>query len=227
MHTRFAALLAVLAASSLAAADLNLAVVDMEQLVQRHPNTASDKKLLEQTLQEYSEQKETLQSLAETARKAYEAAAKEAQNPALSDKAKQRQEEDAQRKREAAVRADREYSETVRNLQRQLTDQEMRMLKRTYAEIQGVIAAHAKENGLSLVMELPGRKLGNASGVVYSEASLDITTAILTRMGISPEAPAADEDEAAPAIGAKRAPGAKPSAAPAAPPAAAAPEAQP
>lgn len=205
MHTRLVALLAVLAASSLAAADLKLAVVDMEQLVQRHPNTTSDKKLLEQTLQEYSEQKETLQSLADSARKAYEGAAKEAQNPALSDKAKQRQEEDAQRKREVAVRAEREYSETVRNLQRQLTDQEMRMLKRTYAEIQGVIAAHAREHGLDLVMELPGRKLGNPSGVVYSHESLNITAAILKRMGIAPEAPmAADEDEAAaPAADAK------------------------
>jgi Skp family chaperone for outer membrane proteins len=188
---------ALFLAVSASAADQPVAVVDMERLVRLHPNTASDKKLLEQTLKDFTEQKDALQRDAEATRKAYEAAVKEAQNPALSDKARQRQEEDAQRKREAALKAERDYAETVRSLQRQLAEQELRMLRRTRDAIAESVAAVARERRLSLVLELPGRKLGNASGVAYSEPSLDITAAVMQRLGIQPGAMPEDDDEPA------------------------------
>lgn len=169
------------------AAELKVGVIDIEELVRLHPNTAGDKKLLEQTLKDYGERRERLQTQAEDARKAFEAAVKEAQNPALGEKARQRLEEEAMKKRETAVSTDREYTETVRRLQRDLTDQEVRMLKRTTAEIEQVVGAYSREQGLQLVLQLPGRKLGASSGVVFAEPGLDITAAIMQRMGIKPD----------------------------------------
>ena len=170
-----------------------IAVVDLEDLVRLHPNTTADKKLLEQTLKEYSGQKEQLQDRVEATRKAFEAAVKEVQNPALSEKAKKRAEEDAMEKRGEALEAEREYSETVRALQRQLTEQEIRMLKRTTAEIEAAVAAYAKAKQVDLVQQLPGEKLGAASGVMYANPALNITTNIMNLMGIRPAPPKADE----------------------------------
>ncbi|MDD5707501.1 MAG: OmpH family outer membrane protein [Kiritimatiellae bacterium] len=192
------ALVFVLLGSMAVAAGPTIAVIDLEDLVRLHPNTASDKKLLEQTLKEFTAQKEQLQEQLQNTRKAYEAAAKEADNPALGEKARQKLSEEASRKRGEAVAAEREYSETVRSLQRQLTDQEVRMLKRTTGEIEDVVAAYAKTNGLQLVLQLPGRKMGTVSGVLYADDALDITPAIMRQMGIKPqpEEPAQEDDEA-------------------------------
>lgn len=170
-----------------------IAVVDLEELVRYHPNTASDKKLLEQTLKEFTGQKEQLQDQFQGRRKAYEAAIKDVQNPALSEKARKKAEEEALEKRGAMVEAERELSETVRSLQRQLTEQEVRMLKRTTGEIEEAIAAYAKAKKLDLVLQLPGEKLGAMSGVLYSTPAMNITTNIMKLMGIRPEPP---KDEA-------------------------------
>ncbi|MGI6098295.1 MAG: OmpH family outer membrane protein [Lentisphaerae bacterium] len=165
-----------------------IAVVDLEELVSLHPNTAADKKLLEQTLKEFTAEKEELKERFEKARDAFEEAVKEVQNPALSEKAKKKAEDEALKRRTAALNAEREMSERVRALQRQLTEQEVRMLKRTASEIEDAIAGYARAKKIDLVLQLPGEKLGAVSGVLYAAPPLNITTNIMTLLGIRPEA---------------------------------------
>lgn len=165
-----------------------IAVVDLEELVSLHPNTAADKKLLEQTLKEFTAEKEELKERFEKARDAFEEAVKEVQNPALSEKAKKKAEDEALKRRTAALNAEREMSERVRALQRQLTEQEVRMLKRTASEIEDAIAGYARAKKIDLVLQLPGEKLGAVSGVLYAAPPLNITTNIMTLLGIWPEA---------------------------------------
>lgn len=165
-----------------------IAVVDLEELVSLHPNTAADKKLLEQTLKEFTAEKDELRERFEKARDAFEEAVKEVQNPALSEKAKRKAEDEALRRRTAALNAEREMSERVRALQRQLTEQEVRMLKRTASEIEDAVAGYARARKIDLVLQLPGEKLGAVSGVLYAAPPLNITTNIMTLLGIRPEA---------------------------------------
>ena len=165
-----------------------IAVVDLEELVSLHPNTAADKKLLEQTLKEFTAEKDELRERFEKARDAFEDAVKEVQNPALSEKAKRKAEDEALKRRTAALNAEREMSERVRALQRQLTEQEVRMLKRTASEIEDAIAGYARAKKIDLVLQLPGEKLGAVSGVLYAAPPLNITTNIMTLLGIRPEA---------------------------------------
>jgi len=167
-----------------------IAVVDLEELVSLHPNTAADKKLLEQTLKEFTAEKEELKERFEKARDAFEEAVKEVQNPALSEKAKKKAEDEALKRRTAALNAEREMSERVRALQRQLTEQEVRMLKRTASEIEDAIAGYARAKKIDLVLQLPGEKLGAVSGVLYAAPPMNITTNIMKLMGIRPEAAA-------------------------------------
>lgn len=165
-----------------------IAVVDLEELVSLHPNTAADKKLLEQTLKEFTAEKDELRERFEKARDAFEDAVKEVQNPALSEKAKRKAEDEALKRRTAALNAEREMSERVRTLQRQLTEQEVRMLKRTASEIEDAVAGYARARKIDLVLQLPGEKLGAVSGVLYAAPPLNITTNIMTLLGIRPEA---------------------------------------
>jgi Skp family chaperone for outer membrane proteins len=198
MRKLLVALFVVPLASLTWAAGPSIAVIDLEELVRLHPNTAADKKLLEQTLKEYSAQKDQLQAQVESTRAAFTSAAKEAQNPALNEKAKSKLEEEALAKRNAALDAERAYTETVRSLQRQLTEEEVRMLRRTTKEIEAEVAAYAKAKGLQLVLQLPGRKMNVASGVVYADEPLDITSAIMKQMGIKPDEAAAAREADAP-----------------------------
>ena len=122
-------LAAVLAATILlpAFAETKIATIDIEKIVRLHPNTASDKKLLQKTLQDYQAEAEALESAALAARKAFDSAAENMRNPALGEKARKAAEDDAKQKYEAARAAERAFLEKKQGLQRSLTDQEVRM----------------------------------------------------------------------------------------------------
>ncbi len=177
-----------------------IAVIDLEKLIRLHPNTKEDKKKLEATLKDYTKQKEQLQAVAASTRKAFEAAVREVANPALSETAKQKAEAAALEKRQAALEADRNAAEKIRELQRELNKQELKMLKRTSDVIEREIAAYARDNGIDLVLQLPS-KLSAGSGVAYSAPDMDITGEIMKRLGIEETADDDDEtdDEAKPA----------------------------
>ena len=178
------------------AADLKIGVVDMEKLVKCHPNTEADRKLLEETAKEFGERRDALRAQVETAAKSFELAAREAKNAALSDKARQRLEEEAMQKREAAIEAEKNYSDAMRDMQRQLAENQSRMLKRTYIELQGAVAAFARENGYTFIAEAPtGDKANSPASVVYYDPSLDITQAIMDKLGL--KEPAEETPEAA------------------------------
>ena len=62
------------------------------------------------------------------------------------------------------------------------------------------VAAYARKNGLQLVLQLPGRKMGAASGVIFAADALDITSAIMKQMGIDPPPPEQDDAVQVPAV---------------------------
>ena len=190
----FLAAAMALSFTATAYAQQKIAVVDLEKLIRLHPNTAEDKKTLEETLKDFNKQKEQLQTLALSTRKALEAAVREATNPALSEAAKKRAEAAALEKRQAALEADRNATEKIRELQRELNKQEVKMLKRTSDEIEAKIAVYAHEKGIDLVLQLPSR-LSAGAGVVFSKPEMDITSAIMEILGI--EEPADEDAEAA------------------------------
>ena len=61
-----------------------MAIVDMEAVLARHPNTPNDKKLLEDTLAEFSKERDTLRETLNAKRADLEKQVKEAQNPMLA-----------------------------------------------------------------------------------------------------------------------------------------------
>ena len=194
LSIHFLAAILALSVTATAYAQQKIAVVDLEKLIRLHPNTAEDKKTLEATLKDFNKQKEQLQALAASTRKAFEEAAREATNPALSESARKKAETVAIDKRQAALEAARGAEDKIRELQRELNKQEVKMLKRTSDIIERAIAAYARGNGIDLVLQLPSR-LSAGTGVIYSKPEMDITVEIMKLLGI--EEPEEEDADAA------------------------------
>ena len=172
------------------AQSVTVAVVDLEELVRLHPNTVSDKKLLEQTLKEYKAEGDDLQQKLEKLQDEFEKARREAADPVLSDKARGVAEEQTLKKREALVMAERQARETMQMRQKQLSEQELRMLKRTTGEIREAVEKYAAANRILLVLP--------ATAVISRDKALDITDPIMKKLNIvrptTNDAPAAIKD---------------------------------
>lgn len=183
-------------------AQQKIAVVDLEKLVRYHPNTAGDKTLLEAKLKESSEEKDKLQEVMLATRKAFEEAARAASNPALSESARKTAEASAREKRQEALDAEKHAAERVRELQRELNEYEISMLKRTTEAIERAIAAYCKVNNIDLVLQLPSPKIGVVSSVLYAKQEFDITDDIMKIVGcVVPEDEEADDQKDAGAAG--------------------------
>ena len=166
-----------------ASAQQKIAVVDLEKIVRYHPNTAGDKSLLEAKLKKSSEEKDKLQELVLATRKAFEDAVKAASNPALSESARKTAEAVAKEKRQEAFDAERNAAERIRELQRELNEDEISMLKRTTDQIGRYISAYCKANNIDLVLQLPSPKMGIVSSVLYAKQEFDITDEIMKVVG--------------------------------------------
>jgi len=173
-----AVLLAFLTLASVASAQ-KYAVVEMEDLVRLHPNTSADKKLLESMVKDFEAERDKLRSRVKELGESFEKAAKEYDNPALSEKAKQKAREDATRRREVTIEADRDLQETVRRRQQELSDQEMRMLKRTTDALREEVTAYAKEKGYQAIFA--------ANVMPFYAKELDATDDVLKRLGVDPK----------------------------------------
>ena len=105
----------------------------------------------------------------------------------LSDKARGVAEEQTLKKREALVMAERQARETMQMRQKQLSEQELRMLKRTTGEIREVVEKYAADNRVLLVLP--------ATAVISRDKALDITDHIMKKLNIV--RPPKDKDPAA------------------------------
>ncbi len=173
-------LLSVLAALS---ASAQVVFVDMANLVQRHPRTATDKVELEKRFREMETEVEGLRTDLDKMNAEFETAVQEAQNPALSAKAKKTAEDTAKDKRERLVERDRQASSRINFLRTELSKQEEGYLNRTTSDIRGVIEIVAKKKGYKTVLP--------KTVAVYMEPGLDITAEIAKEMGLPDEVPVA------------------------------------
>jgi Skp family chaperone for outer membrane proteins len=176
--------LTLCAAALLRAQSVSVAVVDLEELIRLHPNTARDKKVLEQTLKDYKAEGEDLQRRIEALQEDFEKARKEAQDPALSDKARRVAEESAARKGEELSAASRQARDKMQLRQQMLSEQQMRMVRTTTEDIREAVGKYAAERKVLLVLP--------QAAVLYQDKALDITDAVMKRMNIQRPPPGAE-----------------------------------
>lgn len=195
-NTAMAALAAIALTAAGASAEVKLATIDIEKIVDLHPETKHNREILRDTVKDYQADLDALEGAVVAARKAAEAAIDESRNPALGEKARAKAEEEAKKKIDVATAAKREYDEKRIEHQRSLNEQEMRMLRLTVRQIEGEIAKYAKANGLTAVLPTSGSRIGIAPAAVWADESIDITKAIMDILGLKEEPEEKDEAEA-------------------------------
>lgn len=180
-----------------ATAETKIATIDIEKIVDLHPETKHNREILRDTVKDYQGELDSLEGAVIAARKAATAAIDESRNPALGDKARQQKEEEAAKKIEAARGMEREYAEKRSEHQKSLNETELRMLRLTVRQIEAEIRAYAQANGYTAVLPSSGSRLGIAPAVLWADDSIDITAAIMARLGLEDRKPEAEADEAA------------------------------
>lgn len=166
---------ALIALSTTVASAAGFAVIDMEAILEAHPNTPNDKRLLETTLEDYSAERDALRALLEEKQMALEKMVQNAQNPMLApakaaelkskcEKAFKELEEQRMKAEEQMQARSREFSELER-----------RLVKRSSEEVLEHVKAYAKSKGYDAVMY--------KNMVPYYNESLDITNEIIALCG--------------------------------------------
>lgn len=165
---------------SAAAVDVpEVVVVDMEVVLAHHPNTPNDKKLLEDTLAEFTQERDALRDAIKAKQADLEKQVKAAQNPMLAP-AKVEELRKACEAKYAEIQRDTDAAEQkMASRSRELSELEARLIKRTSQEIQAHIAAYAKEKGYRLVVY--------KNVVPYAAPELDITDLIIVLCGGRPD----------------------------------------
>lgn len=152
-----------------------IAVVDMEAILEAHPNTPNDKKLLETTLEEYSQERDTLRKVLEEKQVALEKMVKSAQNPMLAPAKAAELKKSCETAYQELEKARENAELQMQQRSRDLSELERRLIKRTSEEIVEHIKAYAKEQGFDAVVY--------KNVVPYVAAELDITQTIITLCG--------------------------------------------
>ncbi len=189
MNIKTLSVSAIITATLISAAFSDTATIDLEKIVRLHPNTTTDKAALEQKLKDYEAEALALENQAISAMNAFNEVAKQVQDraamAAMSDKKKTELEADAKVKYEVARDLQAKAVEKKRELQQDLTKQEVQLLQRTIKDIEQNVASYAKAHDIEMVLPMTGAKLGITPAVLWADPKLDITEAIMKQMNIT------------------------------------------
>ena len=170
--------LATLALATAAFAQ-SIAVVDMEAVLAKHPNTPNDKKLLESTLADYTKERDALRADLDQKQADIERQVRDAQNPMLAPAKAEELKRACQQAMAALEEAGRAAEAQMAERSRTLSEMERKLIKRSSEEIQAHIAAYAKEKGYDVVVY--------KNVVPYVNPKHDITDAIIVLCGGTPD----------------------------------------
>jgi Skp family chaperone for outer membrane proteins len=181
--TRHLLVPALLAWAGTGEAGGKIGVVDVARVMRAHPDTAEADALLEKQLREFELEQEELLRRGAALKEAYETARDEAADPALSDEGRARREDAALEKRRALRLFEKEYVDTVRERQKQLTDQEHRMRGRIIDKVEALVEAAARADGYALVLDAASRAMSGNRLVLFHSAPMEITDNVIARIG--------------------------------------------
>lgn len=168
--------LALLAAGAVSAGKLG--VVEMDILLRLHPNTVADEALMKEMVERLEAEQEKGKAQLKELNAAFEKAVEAYENPSLSDKQRAKAKADAQTRQRALIEADTEFRQKRAQRQRELAETESTMVKRTTDKLREIITAYAKDNGYDMIFA--------ANVLPYYSSAVDVTDAILVKMGIDP-----------------------------------------
>ncbi|MBO5647242.1 MAG: OmpH family outer membrane protein [Kiritimatiellae bacterium] len=180
-----ATLLILAAAVAASASAVKIGTVDMLLLVRNHATYESNKTLLLSTEKDYRKKLDEMKAELDAIQVEGHKVSDELRNPMLAPKAKAEAEKSLQSIQNRFLQKQQMMrNEAMRN-QQELSALEARLLKAQADDLKKTIAAFASANGYDIILD-------NAASI-YSKGSLDVTDAILKKMGVDPATARAKE----------------------------------
>ena len=173
-----AAVFGLCGALSLRAADMKIAVVDMEQALAAHPDTKDAEGLIQKQIEGFETERGDLMKKFEKMRKDFEDVRAESENKALSDEGRALKRKEAERKIEEMRDFDEQVRQTTSLRQKQIKDRKSRMRQRIVDDIKSVIREYSVKNGYALVLDA-GPVMDAFGVVVYNVAAMNITSSVM------------------------------------------------
>ncbi len=174
-------LVAALAATAMAFADLKIGTVDMMALVRNHSSYEPNRKLLAETEKDYTKKLDAIKAEADEIQEEGKNLADQLRNPLLAQAAQKKLEKDLVDIQAKFVNAQQRLRSEMMRSQQDLQDLENRLLKATTEDLHERIDAFAASEGYDLILDV--------TAAPFAKKDLDVTEAILATMGVSAAKP--------------------------------------
>lgn len=175
-------ILPLLAAGTLAAAELKIAVIDMDHTFQNYYRTKIVDAQLKQQKDVYTAHLSQLSESAQKLNQQFQELRDKSQNIALSETVRESNRLEAQKKY-AEFQAKRlEMENYVKNTGKSMSELENKQREDIVKEITREVKRRATLDGYNLVLDRSGKTTNNISAIVYYQESMDITEAVLREL---------------------------------------------
>jgi len=174
-----ALMLALTLSAGARAAELKIAVIDMEKTFQEYEKTKTIEIKLNQQMEIFKEYSNQLNQQYQNLRKQYESARDDSQNITYSSAERENKRLKAQQLYESLKLKDQEITIYKEGRKEQIRDMYAKLRGEVVDEIRKAVHNKAVLEGYTIVLDKSGESLNDVELVIYVQPGLDITDAII------------------------------------------------
>ena len=174
-----ALMLALSMTAGLRAAELKIAVIDMQKAFQEYEKTKTIEIKLNQQMEVFKEYSNQLNQQYQNLRKQYESARDDSQNITYSSAERENKRLKAQQLYESLKLKDQEISIYKEGRKEQIRDMYAKLRGEVVDEIRKAVHNKAVLEGYTIVLDQSGESLNDVGFVIYVQPGLDITDSII------------------------------------------------
>ena len=168
-----------LAAAGARAAELKIAVIDMQKAFQEYEKTKTIEIKLNQQMEVFKEYSNQLNQQYQNLRKQYESARDDSQNIAYSAAERENRRQKAQQLYESLKLKEQEMTSYTESRKTQIRDMYTTLRGEVVDEIRKAVHNKAVLEGYTIVLDQSGESLNDVGFVIYVQPGLDITGEII------------------------------------------------
>ena len=161
------------------AAELKIAVIDMQKTFQEYEKTKTIEIKLNQQMEVFKEYSNQLNQQYQNLRKQYESARDDSQNIAYSSAERENKRQKAQQLYESLKLKEQEMTSYTESRKTQIRDMYTKLRGEVVDEIRKAVHNKAVLEGYTIVLDQSGESLNDVGFVIYVQPGLDITDAII------------------------------------------------
>ena len=166
-------------AAGVHAAEVKIAVIDMQKAFEEYEKTKTIEIKLNQQMEVFREYSNQLQQQYQNLRKQYESARDDSQNIAYSAAERENKRQKAQQLYESLKLKEQEMTSYTESRKTQIRDMYTKLRGEVVDEIRKAVHNKAVLEGYTVVLDQSGESLNDVGFVIYVQPGLDITDAII------------------------------------------------